>query len=128
MIDKDQGGWLDYEERLVRMYPHFSGNLARKHLNLGKHDRRLCAYTLLELSVEAIADVTGSHVPSIYSALSKLWPKLGLSGSDMLLPYLHSLTSEASIRYLPIPENPAARGYPRRTAQRFRNFVGIIWA
>ncbi len=92
MISEPHEGWLDYEERLIRMYPHFFGNLARKHPKLRRNDTHLCAYILLGIDVNVIADVTGFQPKSIYSATTSLWHKLGLANADEILPHLHSLT------------------------------------
>ena len=76
MTTNNHEGWLDYEERLHRMYPHFFGNLARKHPHLSRNDTRLCAYTLLGSSVSDISEVTGFQTKSIYAAIGLLWHKL----------------------------------------------------
>jgi DNA-binding CsgD family transcriptional regulator len=93
-VNEGHEGWLDYEERLLRVHPHFLGNLARKHPNLRITERRLCAMTLLDLNVKDIAHASGISPQGAYSARSKIWSKLGLKGIDHLLPYLHSLTAE----------------------------------
>ncbi len=71
-VNEGHDGWLDYEERLLRLYPHFLGNLARKHPHLRVTERRLCAMTLLDLNVKEIAVAFGVIPQIIYSARSKL--------------------------------------------------------
>ena len=87
-IDKD---WEDFRLYFEKSYPDFFSRLESRFTQLTENDKRLCAYFLIKLPINAVADALHITPDSVKKSRTRLRKKLGLDPKDDLAAFLNNL-------------------------------------
>jgi tetratricopeptide (TPR) repeat protein len=74
--------WEDFEIRFNQVNQNFYKNLIEKFPSLTQNEKRLCAFTKLNLTTKEITIITGQSPHSINVARTRLRKKIGISNSS----------------------------------------------
>jgi len=83
--------WKEFELCYVKVHKDFFSRLSSKHPNLTHHDRRLCAFTIMNLSIKEISSITYQREQTIKVARYRLRQKLGLAKNENLSSFLNTI-------------------------------------
>ncbi len=80
--------WSEFEKRFNDVHADFYRKLGDAHPDLTPNERKLCAFSKLNMSSKEIASITFQNVKSIDMARYRLRKKLGLNEEDSFLTYI----------------------------------------
>ena len=83
--------WKEFELCYVKVHKDFFSRLNSKYPNLTHNDRRLCALTIMNLSIKEISSITYQREQTIKVARYRLRQKLGLAKNKNLSSFLNTI-------------------------------------
>lgn len=84
----DKDVWQEFEIHFKNVHVDFWENLIKPHPNLSLNERKLCAFTKLNLTTNEICEITHQSASTLQVSRSRLRKKLGLESNDQLFNYL----------------------------------------
>ena len=79
LADDKKQLWKELDIRFNQVNPDFYARLLKKHPDITKNEKRLCAFLLMNMSSKEIASLTGQSLKALEQARTRLRKKLGLN-------------------------------------------------